>query len=161
MIFVFVLDQSVKNLAVQRLSSVPGRSIPVIENVFNFTLATNSGAAWSIFSGSRAFLIIVSFAAFAFIGYMFKAGYIRSVWSRWSMYCVIAGALGNLYDRLFRVGGLVIDMLDFCLINFPIFNVADIFISVGGAFFFVLFVTETMRADKAAKNGARQENSDD
>ena len=56
------------------------------------------------------------------------------------MYAVIGGALGNLYDRLFRPQGLVIDLFDFQLINFPIFNVADIFISVGGVLFILHFL---------------------
>ena len=57
---------------------------------------------------------------------------------RWSLVLVIAGALGNAIDRV--VHGFVVDLFDFRLINFPVFNVADIFICVGGALFVIYFM---------------------
>lgn len=134
---VLLLDQLVKNWAV---ATLPGNRITVIEDVFYLTFATNSGAAWNILSGSRGILLLVSLAAFGLIFYIFKAGWITTAFGRWTMYAVIGGALGNLYDRLFRPQGLVIDLFDFQLINFPIFNVADIFISVGGVLFILYFL---------------------
>lgn len=57
---------------------------------------------------------------------------------RWSLVLVAAGALGNAIDRV--VHGFVVDLFDFRLINFPVFNVADIFICVGGALFVIYFL---------------------
>lgn len=158
---VFALDQIVKNMAIRSLSSIPGRSVSVLDGVLSLTLTTNSGAAWSIFAGSRAFLILVSFAAFALIYYLFKSGFICSELGRWTMFSVIAGALGNLYDRLFRVGGLVIDMFQLDFINFPIFNVADIFISCGGILFVIVYIFDTAKAEKAKKEAENMQISTD
>ena len=133
----FLIDQLVKNWAVAALSQ---NRITIIEDVFYLTFATNDGAAWSILSGARGLLLAVTAVAFGLIFYIFKSGLITTVFGRWTMYTVLGGALGNLYDRAFRESGLVIDMFDFRLINFPIFNVADIFITVGGALFIVHFV---------------------
>ncbi len=134
---ILLVDQLVKNWAV---ASLPGNRITVIENVFYLTFATNSGAAWNLLSGSRGVLLLVSIAAFGLIFYIFKAGWITTAVQRWCMYAVIGGALGNLFDRIFRPDGLVIDLFDFQLIHFPIFNVADIFISVGGVLFILCFL---------------------
>ena len=155
--FALLLDQITKNYAQETLSAVEGHSVPLIDGVFNFTLATNAGAAWSMFSGSRVFLLLVTFAAFALIFYIFRAGWINTSAERWTMYSVIGGALGNLYDRLFREGGLVIDFFDFELINFPVFNVADIFISVGGVLFILFFFIDTIKSGKSAAD-KEQEN---
>lgn len=50
------------------------------------------------------------------------------------------GGAGNLIDRLFREGGYVVDLFDFRLINFPVFNVADICVTVGMALFLIYFI---------------------
>ena len=56
----------------------------------------------------------------------------------WSL--ILAGGTGNLLDRIFRTGGYVVDLFDFCLINFPVFNVADIYVCVGTALFIIYFL---------------------
>lgn len=153
---ILLADQLVKNWAVAVL---PGNRITVIENVFYLTFATNSGAAWNLLSGSRALLLLISAAAFGLIFYIFRTGWITTRMQRWCMYAVIGGALGNLFDRLFRPNGLVIDLFDFALIHFPIFNIADIFISVGGGLFILCFLIANLRA--AAKKPENAEiNSD-
>lgn len=156
-VLALLLDQITKNYAQETLSAAEGHSIPLIDGVFNFTLATNAGAAWSMFSGSRVFLLLVTFIAFALIFYIFRAGWINTTAERWAMYSVLGGALGNLYDRIFREGGLVIDFLDFELINFPIFNVADIFISVGGVLFILFFFIDSIK-NKETDDKKEQEN---
>ena len=51
-------------------------------------------------------------------------------WLRFSLILIVAGAIGNFIDRVFR-GGYVVDFLYFKLINFPVFNVADCYVVVG------------------------------
>ena len=60
----------------------------------------------------------------------------------WSLVMVAAGALGNAIDRVIR--GFVVDMFDFRLIHFPVFNVADIFICVGGVLFILYFGSQNV-----------------
>jgi len=151
----FVLDQLVKNWAV---ATLPQNRITIIEDVFYLTFATNDGAAWSILSGARGMLLVITIAAFGLIFYILKSGWITTAFGRWTMYTVLGGALGNLYDRAFRESGLVIDMFDFRLINFPIFNVADIFITVGGALFIVHFALTTLWKKPEEKPTEEDEN---
>ena len=67
------------------------------------------------------------------------------------MALIFSGAVGNLIDRI--VKGYVVDMFDFCLIDFPVFNVADVFLNVGAiiAVIYVLFIDKELLGGK--KNG--------
>ena len=101
----------------------------VIENFFHLTLCYNTGGAWSIFSGNIAFLIIVSLIALGAVIYtMIKS---KTLFYKYSCALFIGGLVGNLYDRI--VYGKVIDFLDFIIFgyDFPVFNVADICITIG------------------------------
>ncbi len=153
-LFALALDQIVKNWAERTL---PGNPIELWPGVFHFTYATNAGAAWSILSGSRAVLILISLAAFGLIAWLFKAGHMHTPLLRWTMYSVLGGALGNLWDRLLRPDGLVVDMFDFTLIDFPIFNVADIFITVGGTLFVIAYFLDFLKSEREAKAKKAQE----
>ena len=63
-------------------------------------------------------------------------GYAQTVAGRLALVLICAGAVGNLIDRIFR--NFVVDMIHFTLIDFPVFNVADIFVCVGVALVFLL-----------------------
>jgi signal peptidase II len=125
-ILLMAIDQTSKYLAVIYLK--PIGSIELIEGVFNLTYAINTGAAFSILSGKQVFLILVTTAVTGFLMYyLFKA--IKENKSRIlkvSLSLIIGGALGNLIDRI-RLN-YVIDYFDFALINYPIFNLADVFV---------------------------------
>ena len=150
--FAAALDQLVKNWAEANL---PGSPVTVVEDVFYLTYATNDGAAWSILSGSRAVLLIITLAAFVLIAYLFKAGHMHTRLLRVSMYSVIGGAIGNFIDRMFRPSGLVVDLFDFRLIHFPIFNIADIFITVGGTLFVLAYLVDFVKTERENKAKAR------
>ena len=132
---IVLLDQLTKYWAMTDLFE--RGEIPVIPGVFYFTFATNNGAAWSMLAGRRVILLAVTVVALSLIVYILKKQWVDKPLGRWGIYFVLGGAIGNLLDRAFRAGGLVVDFLDFRLINFPIFNVADSFITVGGILFAV------------------------
>ncbi len=115
-------------------------TIPVITDVFHITFAKNTGAAFSIFKNNQLFLIILSIVLIAFmLGLFIKACIDKQPeLLRYALLLVSAGAVGNLLDR-FRLG-YVVDFFDFRLINFAIFNVADVFICVGMGFIAILLV---------------------
>ena len=122
-----VLDQASKYLIVQYIKGL--RSFPVIEGVFHFTYATNTGAAFSLFSGQIDWLkwvsMIVSLGLVAF-------GLFSKNLNRWEQVgygCILAGAAGNGVDRF--VAGYVVDFIDIRIIRFAIFNIADVFINIG------------------------------
>lgn len=137
-IAMIVLDQLVKYWTVSVLKAAG--SIPILENVFHLTYVENRGAAFSILQGQKVFFILVTAFVLAMIAIAFYKKWIVHFSGKWALLMVAGGAIGNLIDRIFR--GFVVDMFDFCLINFPVFNVADIFVVCGGFLiaFYVMFI---------------------
>lgn len=128
---VLLLDRLTK-LLVLRLMDY-GQSIPLWEGVFHLTSHRNRGAAFGILQDQRSlFLVTTLIVAVAIIWYIWKVGKYRPL-PGWSLALILGGALGNFYDRV--TTGEVIDFLDFTLINFPIFNVADMGIVIGAGLF--------------------------
>lgn len=115
-------------------------SIPLIENVFHLTYVENRGIAFGMFSGRRVVFIAVSLIVMAvLLIIVFKTPKdTRTVWLKGGASLVIAGAIGNLIERL--VKGYVVDFFDFRLINFPVFNVADIAVCVGVVMLLIHFL---------------------
>lgn len=150
-VFIVLLDQLTKYWAVSRL--LPGGEIEVVPDVFYLAFATNNGAAWSLFSGQRVILLLVTVASLALIGFVLWRGWVTTKIGRWGVYFVLGGAIGNFLDRAFRTGGLVVDLFDFRLINFPIFNVADVFITVGGVMFGIFVLQTAIHDHKQKKSG--------
>jgi signal peptidase II len=146
---IIALDQWVKWWAVQSIS--PARlPRPFIPGV-NLTYVENTGAAFSLFSGGWARWFLVAVSALA------AAGIVFAVFKKWverpfgivTLGFVLGGAAGNLIDRV--VNGYVVDMFEFTFVRFAVFNVADIFITAGGACFvlhMLLFETRK-KADNA------------
>lgn len=126
----FLLDRVVKNWAAGPLVDVHGGVLPLIPGVFQFTYAENRGAAFSILQG-RTWLLIVLTAVICLVGlyFLFFSRRRLPVFPSIAIALALGGALGNLYDRVML--GYVIDMFDFCLINFAVFNVADSFVNIG------------------------------
>jgi len=106
-------------------------TIPLINNVFHLTYVENRGAAFSILNGKVGFLIL--FTGLVLIGLcMLLIHSMRNGESKIlliALAMVIGGAIGNMYDRI--VLGYVVDYFDFRLINFAVFNVADVFVVCG------------------------------
>ena len=131
-----VIDQVTKYLVVQDFTEV-GDTVPLWENVFHLTYVRNTGAAFSVFSGGVSWLrwlsLIVSLGLIAFALFGNRLNKLEQIGYGF----VLAGALGNGIDRF--LFGYVVDFFDFRLINFPVFNVADIAINLG--IFFLLLTS--------------------
>ncbi len=105
------------------------QSIPIIPDVFNLTYILNNGAAWSILEGYRWFFVVLGIIVLIAI-LIFRQRTCRHDWvMNIALAFICVGALGNLIDR--ALYGAVVDFFSFVLINFPIFNVADCFITIG------------------------------
>lgn len=104
-------------------------SVPLWEGVFHLTYVTNKGAAFSLFSEQGEWLrwlsLLVSLGLMALAWF----GPRMNRWEQVGYGCILAGALGNGLDRF--LNGEVVDFLDFRLIGFPVFNLADVFINIG------------------------------
>lgn len=120
----------------------PIGNIPILRDVLHLTYVENTGAAFSILRGQTLFLTVIPAVAAVIICYLLISKKAVHPLSRWALVFILSGALGNLIDRVFW--GYVIDFFDFRLIKFAIFNVADIFITLGaaGLFLYVLFISD-------------------
>ena len=121
-------DQLTKYLVVQ---NIPLRGqVEVIPGLFHLTYVRNTGAAFSIFQGMQWLfaLIFLVFTALVIWDLVKKAMPFTKL-ERWLIVCIYAGGLGNMIDRL-RLG-YVVDMIEVEFMNFPVFNVADCFITCG------------------------------
>lgn len=114
-----------------------GQTIPVIRNVFHITYVMNEGAAFSIFSGKQTFLVIITAAALLAVIIYIAVKRPKKPLIMTSLTMILAGGTGNLYDRIVLNG--VRDFFDFRIINFAVFNIADIFV-VCGALLLVLYL---------------------
>ena len=138
---VLVLDQATKWIALGHL--VPGVSIDVLP-FLSWTLTCNTGAAFSMFQGYSWVFAVAAVAVSAFL--IFEIWRLRSGWLEGASYgLVLAGALGNLTDRL--VHECVVDFIHvhYGWFNFPVFNVADSAITVGAAGWIGLLVVDMIR----------------
>jgi len=105
-------------------------TVEVLPGIVRLTYVQNDGAAFSMFEGQQWLfaLIFVAFAA-AIIWEFSKKRLPFTTFDRFCIVAVFAGGLGNMIDRL-RMG-YVVDMIATEFINFPVFNVADCFITCG------------------------------
>lgn len=107
--------------------------------VFDITFIQNQGAAFNIFNGYKVFLISFSFIAFAaLIYYIVKHIENFSVISLFFASFLLSGIFNNMSERIFF--GYVRDFIRLLFIDFPIFNISDIFINIGvfGLIFIIL-----------------------
>ena len=149
-------DQLIK-LAVTNNLPLNGQPVEVIKfgsfKVFSLTHIRNSGAAWSMMSGKTWFLIglpvVVLIVAVIYMYKIRKGSKLELV----SLAMVLAGGIGNLIDRVIR--GEVVDFIDVRIINFAVFNVADI-CAVLGALGLLLFVVADEIKEQKNKRSAKK-----
>ncbi len=120
------IDQASKIWALNSLKEIG--SIPIIENVFHLTYVENRGAAFGMLQNNQSIFIIVALTASVFGLYYLHTKQVNFL-GKASIILIIAGAIGNLIDRV-RIG-FVVDYFDFKFIWEYVFNIADIFVVVG------------------------------
>jgi len=127
-----IVDQVVKMWIVNNFSLHDGMEL--IKGLVSILYVRNTGAAWGMFEGKMVFFYLITAVAVGTLLYlMFKEkGKSKLLLSAYSL--ILAGAVGNFIDRI-RLG-YVVDMFKFEFIDFPIFNVADICLTIGVIFLF-------------------------
>ena len=135
-----VLDQIVKMAIVKNLILSEQKS--VINGILSLTHLRNNGAAWSILEGQQWFFVLTTVIVLA-VAIWFWLKNLSKNWYAIGLTLIISGALGNFIDRVRQ--GYVVDMFQLDFINFPIFNVADILLSIG---FVVLFIGILIEKDE-------------
>ena len=125
---IVILDQITKYLTVANIALY--QDIPFIPGLLQLTYVRNTGAAFSSFEGQQWLfaLIFAAFTAMLFYEYYKKPmGFLP--FERWCIAAIYGGGLGNMIDRV-RMG-YVVDMIQTTFMDFPVFNVADCFITCG------------------------------
>ncbi len=137
---IVLLDRLSNFLAINYLMKVD--TVPIINDVFHLTYATNTGAAFSMFNKHTFVLGIVSALVVIFL-FIYLFNYRKE--NGFTLYnifisMILGGAIGNMIDRFYR--GYVVDYFDFRLIDFAIFNIADSFVVVGTVLLcvYILFI---------------------
>ena len=131
-----LVDQIVKAASVSSLRGHP--PVEVIPNLFNLAYVENRGCAWGLFQGHVWPLAVFAVVVMGLLVWKRKSVFPRGGWGVLSEILLYAGILGNLIDRLAR--GCVVDMFDFHwgVHHFPVFNVADSYITVAAGLLLIL-----------------------
>lgn len=145
------LDQLVKYLVLQNIQL--GEHIPFIPYILELTYVQNTGAAFSLFDEHTWLLTLVSAVMSVVLAAAIWKNFFRHPLGKTCLTLILGGAIGNLIDRAFR--GFVVDMFNVLFMRFAVFNVADIFVVVGGiaAALYYLFLEPKLehREDKDDK----------
>ena len=125
---IIAADQITKYLVITNIPLYG--DVPFIPGFLQFTYVQNTGGAWSLFEG-MTWLFVAAFAVLTalILWEYFKKPMAFSKFDRWCIAAIYGGGIGNMIDRL-RLG-YVVDMIRLEFMNFPIFNVADCFITCG------------------------------
>ena len=128
-IVLILLDQGTKLWALASLK--PIHNMTLVEGFMDLTFVENRGVAFGMFSGQRWFILLLTGIIAAGLIWFYvtmpkKKEYFPL---RVSLVLVLSGAIGNIIDRLFR--GYVVDFFEFTFFEWPVFNVADIYVVVG------------------------------
>lgn len=143
-------DQLTKAAAVAWLKGAD--PVVVVPELFNLAYVENRGCAWGMLQGHVWPLALFAFAVLALLVWKRKAVFPAGRWGLAAETMLYAGVVGNLLDRVFR--GRVVDMLDFHwgVHHFPVFNVADSFITLAAA----ILIAFGFLADAKAKKSKSQ-----
>lgn len=133
-----IIDQITKQAAQAVLQG--GRTVVLIRGVFELQYLENRGSAFGMMQGQRTFFLILAAGILIFIPYLYaKIPLTRHfLFLRMTAILYAAGAAGNAIDRAWQ--GYVVDFFYFSLIDFPIFNVADIYVTTATAALLLLIL---------------------
>ena len=129
-LLIVIIDQ-ISKLIVHKYMNLYD-SINIIPHLLDFTYIRNEGIAFGIyFEGGKIFFIILPIFITIYLFYLLKNEEFQDKQSQIALYLIIAGAIGNIIDRIFR--GYVVDFIDFHIngLHWYVFNVADTSVTIG------------------------------
>ena len=130
-IFIVLIDQFTKHLMIYNKKLFINKDFLL----FKLDFVKNFGAAFNIFSGSRIFLSLISIFFSILLIYLICKKNTLNLYELYSYSFILGGTIGNGIDRVYK--GFVVDFINLNIINFPVFNIADISINIG--FFFLIY----------------------
>jgi len=130
-IFIVLIDQFTKYLIIYNKKIFINKDFLL----FKLDFVKNYGAAFNIFSGSRIFLSLISIIFSILLIYLIFRKNTLNSFDLYAYSFILGGTIGNGIDRIYK--GFVVDFINLNIINFPVFNIADISINIG--FIFILY----------------------
>ena len=157
-VVIVLIDQLVKAWTARTLPLHV--DVSFLPHFLGFYYTQNTGAAWSVFSQHTWILTILSAGASVLLAVAVWKKFFRHPFGRMCLSLILAGAVGNLIDRALL--GYVVDMFKFLFVTFPIFNVADMAITVGGVLLviYVLFFYNKLEKKPEPKEETHDPSSD-
>ena len=152
-VLLVALDQFTKYLATAYLA--PVGTLPFLPGVMELRYVLNDGAAFSILSGGRWLLIVVTGVALAGIAWYLLARKPQGKMETVSFVLILAGGIGNFIDRV--LNGTVVDFFAVTFTNFAVFNVADCFVCVGVALLLIYYVAQEVQRAREKKGKPHDE----
>lgn len=142
LILLILLDQLTKYAAVMCLKGKS--SISVLPGIFELYYLENHGAAWGILENARYFFLITAVILVGVIFYYYHRIPLEKHWHfcRFLMMMLASGAIGNAIDRFWH--GYVVDFLYVSVIDFPVFNVADCYVTLSILLFLLYYRKEVL-----------------
>ena len=124
-IIIILIDQFTKYLVSHNYKILINRNFLL----FKLDFVKNYGAAFNILSGSRIFLSLISIIFSILLIYLIFRKYTLNSFDLYAYSFILGGTIGNGIDRIYK--GFVVDFINLNIINFPVFNIADISINIG------------------------------
>lgn len=157
---VLLLDLLTKGLIIPSKIPNVGDSMKVIPGFINFIYIQNKGGAWGVLSKNTIFLTIMSVVIIAlFLTFYFlrvkRTGEKSSMWLSVSAGLITGGCLGNMIDRI--IFGYVRDFINLEFMDFPVFNFADIALTVGVITMVIYFLFFYSKEEKDVKKEDKNE----
>lgn len=137
------LDQYTKSIILNYFELYQSKTI--IDGFFSLTYVQNFGAGFSIMQNARTTFLIITPICLVGFTYLFIKS--NDKLSKTALLLMISGTIGNFIDRIVRI--YVVDFLDFIIFgwDFPIFNVADIFLTIGVCLYIIALIKEEKDAN--------------
>lgn len=148
-----VIDRVSKSFAVKAFGS--GETEDFLFGLFQFRYVENTGAAFSSFSNNKIVLVVFTSLVIILCLYLLVSDKVKSNYIRTCLIMIVSGGIGNLIDRF--SSGYVVDFIEPLFIDFAVFNVADIFITVGA---FMLIIYEIYLLIKEKRQNVKTDNDD-
>lgn len=151
---IFVVDFVTKRMVLANAEMLRSEGITLIEGILRFTYVRNPGAAFGMLPGQRWIFVAVSALAVVGLAWLLLRPTTVGL-KRWAYTLILSGAAGNLVDRIFY-DGLVVDFVEMGLQGrtFPVYNVADMGVSIGAALLILSLLREKDEPEQTAPDTA-------
>ncbi len=141
-----IVDKLLKVYVTSHLKDLPAKNI--IPGILNLTYVENTGAAFGILKGHRYLFVGITIIVLVFTLYHLFKGNIYGTFGLGAVSLCISGTIGNLIDRV--ADGFVVDMFETVFVEFPVFNMADALLNIGGVMLaiYILWFHERLKEER-------------